>query len=172
MSGRDNVSGGGGMSWSWCGPQLVVTTLLPLAWFGGLQASEELPGFALSAVRKRTKLADSEFGGKNRLWLRSWLCFLLRVLLTVGEFQSLVPLVTQEQQHWVQTVRHERAIISFWLFGSLGAWEPGTLVLSYLVSVPGLGFVMGPARGLAPHVLNGLRADLGYSDRCLACGLG
>lgn len=24
-------------------------------------------------------------------------------------------------------------------------WESGTLVLSYLVSVPGLGFVMGPA---------------------------
>lgn len=125
MSGRDNVSGGGGMLWSWCGPHLVVTTLLPLAWSGGLQASKGSPGFALSAARKRTKLADSEFGGKNRLWLRSWLCFLLRVLLWVSSRVSglrarVCPLVTREQQHWVQTVRHERAIVSFWLFGSLG----------------------------------------------------
>lgn len=112
MSGRDNVSGGGGdvveLVWSPTGGHHSSS----LAWFGGLQASEELPGFALSAARKRTKLAEQT--------LAAVLAVLPPMSVTVGEFQSLVPLVTREQQHWVQTVRHERAIVSFWLFGSLG----------------------------------------------------
>lgn len=111
------------------------------SWSGGLQASEESPGFALSAARKRTQLADSEFGGKNRLWLWSWLRFLLRVLPWVSS--RVCALVTREQQHWVEMGGDSEAREGHCQL--VVVWESGTLVLSYLVSVPGLGFVMGPA---------------------------
>lgn len=108
-------------------------------WSGGLQASEESPGFALSAARKRTKRADSEFGGKNRLWLWSWLRFLLRVLLWVSSRASgLRARVCPAALGGDSEVREGYCQL-------VVVWESETLVLSYLVSVPGLGFVRSPA---------------------------